>query len=372
MAHLFTIAGSQATALKHTTMASAGLLEVLHLEQWVVQHPEVLGDGVLIVTTQFDKWGSSAGDQAAERLDVLGLDANGQLVVVELKRDGDRRVHLQAITYAALVANFSKELLGRVHAQYLSAHGQDVVTAEEGLQRLIDHVDGDWDADVLAQPRIVLIAERFPLQVITTARWLTEVSGGTLTIECHEMSLFTLPLPQSLLGGDGGNDGGSKPMLCATFSKIWPVDDMADRVLGPRMDEAQQTQRKIVEKKRRARSAQVIVDNNLIPSGAEIYLNLSTYVAASSVAAVERWLDEDPVRRDIRWQQDPGKPLLWAYDRSQPWSLSRLSKRIIALATNGQDPESIAGGDVWSYEGKNLASIAAEFLDSDQAATDDL
>jgi hypothetical protein len=49
-----------------------------------------------------------------------------------------------------------------------------------------------------------------------------------------------------------------------------------------------------------------------------------------------------------------------------------LSKRSIALATNGQDPESIAGGDVWSYQGKNLASIAAEFLDSDQAATDDL
>ena len=41
-----------------------------------------------------------------------------------------------------------------------SAHEEDVVAAEEGLERLIEHVDGDWDVDVLAQPRIVLIAKR--------------------------------------------------------------------------------------------------------------------------------------------------------------------------------------------------------------------
>lgn len=87
--------------------------------------------------------------------------------------------------------------------------------------------------------------------MITTARWLTSVSGGALTIECHEMSLFTLP--------------GDEPMLCASFSKIWPVGYLHDRMLGPRIDDVPQTQRKIVEKKRRARSAKVIADNQLIP-----------------------------------------------------------------------------------------------------------
>src|SRR4051794_5447394 len=67
------------------------------------------------------------------------------------------------------------------------------ITPNEGLQRLIDHVEGDWDSDVLAQPRIVLISERFPLQVLTTARWLASVSGRALTIECHEVKLFRLP-----------------------------------------------------------------------------------------------------------------------------------------------------------------------------------
>lgn len=358
MAHLLMIDGVEATTLQGTTMTESGLYEVQHLERWVVQHPEVLGDGVMVVTTQFDRWGSTAGDHAAERLDVLALDANGQLVVVELKRDSDRRVHLQAITYAALVANFSKDILGRVHAQYISTQEAEPISNEQGLQRLVDHVEGDWDPDILAQPRIVLIAERFPLQVITTARWLMNVSAGALTLECHEISLFRLP--------------GETATLCASFNKVWPVDDMQDRVLGPKLDEAQQTQRKIVEKKRRARSAKIISDNGLIPPGATVQLNLSTYIAPDLVKAVHNWLNDDSRRLDVRWQPDAAKPLQWAYDTSQSWSVSRLAKHIIALATRGAEPDTIAGGDVWWYQDRNLASIAADFLDSDQVATDDV
>ena len=358
MAHLFTVNGANATALSRASLTEHGLYEVQHLERWVVQNPEVLGDSVMIVATQFDKWASIAGDQAADRLDILGLDSNGQLVVVELKRDSDRRVHLQAITYAALVASFSKESLGRLHAQYASASGPSAMSADEGLQRLADHVDGDWDPDILAQPRIVLIAERFPLQVITTAKWLTTISGGTLTIECHEVSLFELPA--------------DSPLLCASFTKIWPVDDMQDRVLGPRLDEVKNTQKKIADKTRRARTAKVIADEKLVPSGASVTLSLSTWVSPTVVTTVETWLDEDPIRRDITWHNDPWKPLLSAYDPNQAWSLSRLAKRIIALATNGSEPATIAGGDVWRYQDKSLASIAGDFLDSELATTADL
>ena len=52
MAHLFTINGAQATVRQNTTITACGPYEVQHLEQWVVQHPQVLGDGVLIVATQ--------------------------------------------------------------------------------------------------------------------------------------------------------------------------------------------------------------------------------------------------------------------------------------------------------------------------------
>jgi hypothetical protein len=66
-----------------TQLATLGIFETSHLERWVVDHPEVLGDNIRIVTTQYGKWSSDSGDLAKERLDILGLDSSGQLVVVE-------------------------------------------------------------------------------------------------------------------------------------------------------------------------------------------------------------------------------------------------------------------------------------------------
>ena len=68
-------------------MAEAGLTERAHLQEWVIEHPEMLGDGVLIITFEFDRWRNSSGTSERDRLDVLGLDRKGTLVVAELKRD---------------------------------------------------------------------------------------------------------------------------------------------------------------------------------------------------------------------------------------------------------------------------------------------
>jgi len=46
----------------------------------------VLGDDVMIVTAEYDRWSSTQGVRARDRLDVLGLEASGRLVVVEIKR----------------------------------------------------------------------------------------------------------------------------------------------------------------------------------------------------------------------------------------------------------------------------------------------
>jgi hypothetical protein len=38
-----------------THLATLGIFETSHLERWVVEHPEVLGDNVRIVTTQYGR-----------------------------------------------------------------------------------------------------------------------------------------------------------------------------------------------------------------------------------------------------------------------------------------------------------------------------
>jgi hypothetical protein len=99
---LFTVDGTTAVPAQPITLAEAGLLERKHLQQWVIDHPQLIGDGIKVVTFEYGRWVSAAGS-TADRLDVLGLDRTGRLVVIELKRDqAPDTITMQAINYAAM------------------------------------------------------------------------------------------------------------------------------------------------------------------------------------------------------------------------------------------------------------------------------
>jgi len=55
-------------------LADVGLRERQDLQEWVITHPEILGSGIKIVTTEFDRWQTTSGDRQLDRLDVLGID----------------------------------------------------------------------------------------------------------------------------------------------------------------------------------------------------------------------------------------------------------------------------------------------------------
>jgi hypothetical protein len=55
---------------------------VQHIEKWLAAVPELLGEELLVVTTQF-----AGFDKTKERSDILALDRAARLVVIELKRD---------------------------------------------------------------------------------------------------------------------------------------------------------------------------------------------------------------------------------------------------------------------------------------------
>ncbi|MFJ3662615.1 hypothetical protein ACIPPM_19395 [Streptomyces sp. NPDC090119] len=86
MDHLFTVTGETAKPISRTGLAAESLLERQHLQEWVIAHPQVLGESVLVITAEYDRWADTDGVPARDRLDILGLDATGRLVVVELKR----------------------------------------------------------------------------------------------------------------------------------------------------------------------------------------------------------------------------------------------------------------------------------------------
>lgn len=152
----------------------------------VIAHPEVLGTGLLVVTAEYDSWRAADGVASRDRLDVLALESSGRLVVAELKRDADRDVHLQAVTYAALVSRFDISTLAAAQAKFLSQRGT-LTTTEEAREALLDHVEGEWDLDLLRQPAIVPVAAGFPRVVTHSAVWLSEMG---LTVALVQVSLW--------------------------------------------------------------------------------------------------------------------------------------------------------------------------------------
>ena len=86
--------------VKIASLASAGLKERDDLQRWIAQHPEIIGDGLLLVTSEFDRW-EIKQQKVADRLDLLFVGNQGSPLVAELKRDkATDTVELQALKYA--------------------------------------------------------------------------------------------------------------------------------------------------------------------------------------------------------------------------------------------------------------------------------
>ena len=100
---LIAVNGSSSQALTPVSLEGLGLLEREHLQQWVLDNPDVLGAGTQIITSEYDQFEAPDGRAVRDRLDVLGIDASGRLVVAELKRGiAPSTAHMQALNYAAL------------------------------------------------------------------------------------------------------------------------------------------------------------------------------------------------------------------------------------------------------------------------------
>ena len=121
---------------------SLGLTERAHYRNRVIAHPEIIGPGVLTIAFEFDRWTTSNGPAPKDRLDVLGLDRDGRLVVAELKRGvAPDTVDVQAIKYAAMVSRFTEETLADLYAEFLLKTEGSVLNGTEALERLLSPCD---------------------------------------------------------------------------------------------------------------------------------------------------------------------------------------------------------------------------------------
>src|SRR6056297_943588 len=89
-----------------------------HLQEWLANQPDALGEELLIIQKEFDGF-----DETRERLDLLAIDKDGNLVIIENKLDDSGRdVVWQALKYASYCANLSRAQIIDIYQRYLNQH----------------------------------------------------------------------------------------------------------------------------------------------------------------------------------------------------------------------------------------------------------
>lgn len=111
---------------------------------------------------------------------------------------------------------------------------------------------------------------------------------------------------------------------------------------------------------RRRAAAAIIRENDLIPPGAYLTLDLKGCVRGNVRNQVDRWMQEDFRRGQVQWAPRATRPLVWAAEPGRTFTASGLVNRILELATGKRYTFNAA--NAWHYDGKRLSRIADEFV----------
>lgn len=170
-----------------TSFDKEGVLEREDLQRILRDQADVLEEGLLIISEEFGDWKDSN-----RRIDMLGLDSAGRLVVVELKRgETGEHMDLQAIRYAAMVANMTFQKAVDTFQSYLEkralAEGGSI--EEDAAETLIrEHLATNDEGQTIYTeiPRIILASESFSKELTTCVMWLNDswLSNTGQEIKC--------------------------------------------------------------------------------------------------------------------------------------------------------------------------------------------
>lgn len=160
------------------------IMERRHLEEWVMNHPQLVGEQLLVLTNEY-----SGFDKTKERLDILCLDRAGKIVIVELKREGSgKTVEFQALRYAAYCSNLTLADVVALRRNFLSS--SDVDRSEDSVrEEILSFIENDEFEEIDDKPRIIIIAKEFRSEVTATIMWLRRFG---LDISCVRLTPYEI------------------------------------------------------------------------------------------------------------------------------------------------------------------------------------
>ena len=222
--------------VKTKRFSELGFTERKHLQEWLAHQPDALGEELLIIQKEFDGF-----DDTRERLDLLALDKDGNLVIIENKLDDSGRdVVWQVLKYASYCASLTKGQIVEIYQQYLDRY--EPVTGEVDLLntpasaavRICEFLDApDLDEAKMNlgnSQRLMLVAANFRKEVTSTALWLL---GQGISIQCFKVTSYAL--------GE---------QLLINIDQIIPTPEARELMIGINAKEAEEKNTEVVLKNR--------------------------------------------------------------------------------------------------------------------------
>lgn len=195
---MYSIKGKQAARIEPVTFSKLNMTEN-DIEEILRNSIDMICDeeeSMLIV-------GRQVRNENHGRSDLTAVDNNGNIVLIEIKRDRKDIVfrreafEFQAIRYAASYATIKNidDLVNKTYAPYIEKYRNEfelgaLTSFELGVRKLNEFLqDNDAEKDFNKRQRIILVASDFDEQTLSAVAWL---NNNNVDISCYRLTPYQL------------------------------------------------------------------------------------------------------------------------------------------------------------------------------------
>jgi len=181
--------------LKKPSLADANILERYDLQEYIFNSHEAFCEEVGQPQLKIIAKEVRPSKAVDDRIDLLAVDEDGDLVVIELKRGSDKLQLLQSIAYAGMAAKLTPDQIFQEAAAWSR---DDMILDFKQSPELLNRTQ-----------RVVLVAEDYDYEVLVTAEWLY---AKNVEIDCVRVELAV--------------DGEAEYL---TFVQVFPAPQLAEQ-----------------------------------------------------------------------------------------------------------------------------------------------
>ncbi len=332
-------------ALEEQDLSELGILERQNLQEWTIEQPRILGEDLLVITSEYANF-----EDTRDRLDILALDKAGKVVVVELKRDrADRTTDLQAIKYASYCATLTSEDIQKDYRTFWSERDETELTPEDVGQTFADFLsemdnialtnDGWAEFELDQKPRIVLAAGSFGTEITAPVMWLIEEYGMDIT--CRRIEAYK-----------------HHGRVLLNSQQVIPVAEAEEY-----MTKRREKQEKQQATTRRPAAINVLLERGVLGEGDKVYFDPERV----PVEANCEWSEED----EFWWGTVTGNTgqsdnVRWDHDKEE-YSFTGLTKELLHELVERDRDEALNGYNYWchpNFDGRTLSELRSSEISS--------